>query len=145
MFSRQLIWYNEHFIWTSGFRFAEDFCYAANRNNSADTKQTAGACLLRAFYAYHTGNSGELKSIIQNEQTAGLDPYVYLYTFLLYLAEEKEKNTTDLDRTTLLSRAFKLVQKRANHIDEIGIRADFLKKPVWNSLLYSEARKNMLI
>ncbi|MDR2898188.1 MAG: tetratricopeptide repeat protein, partial [Spirochaetaceae bacterium] len=37
MFSRQLIWYNEHFIWTSGFRFAEDFCYAANRNNSADT------------------------------------------------------------------------------------------------------------
>ncbi len=68
-----------------------------------------------------------------------------MYTFLLYLAEGKGKTSTELDRTTLLSRAFKLVQKRANHIDEIGVRAEFLKKPVWNSLLYSEARKNMLI
>jgi tetratricopeptide (TPR) repeat protein len=94
------------------------------------------------------GNQAEALRIIQellkNDRFAEFDPHNAFYSYAYYLIL-KELNTEKVDVNTAISIAFKRLQRRAGHIDDVEVRRSFLFKNYWNGALSQVAKLYNLI
>ncbi|AEJ19250.1 tetratricopeptide repeat protein [Gracilinema caldarium] len=72
------------------------------------------------------------------------DPYDVFYYTCYYLVLQR-LDSTEIDRATALSSAFKRLQKRASRIEDAEIRRHYLTANYWNGLLSSAAKLHNLI
>lgn len=142
-------WTIDAISWTSGFSLAEDRCYESAGENKIAVR------MYEAFYLYYRARFNldtdisrsveQLSRLARNAQDFK-DPYAALYYYFCFdLSNNNKSKVLPADTTTFLSRGFKYMQKRANEIEDNGVREQFMQNPTWNSRLYRSARENMLI
>ncbi len=86
----------------------------------------------------------KIYSIIRSETDTRLDPAKGLYSLFCYLLEEA-LDEAPVDKQTVLSRGFKVLQERAGRIDDREKRIMYLEKNVWNHGIMEAARKHKFI
>lgn len=86
----------------------------------------------------------ELHALSRSERGSRHDPGMGTYCFFCYLLEERLPEPP-VDRQTVLSRAFKLLQERSGRIEERSHRALYMEKNVWNRRLMEAAREHKFI
>jgi len=85
-----------------------------------------------------------LDSILNELKFGVYDPYDIFYATCYYLVLQQVVST-EIDRATVLSSAFKRLQKRASRIEDAELRRHYLTANYWNSLLSTAAKMHNLI
>jgi tetratricopeptide (TPR) repeat protein len=85
-----------------------------------------------------------IQKIIKDKYAGEIDIYAPFYFFANYKILCR-MNAAEVDRNTAVSVAFKRLQRRSSHIDNIDTRRNFLSKHYWNKLLYAAAKEYKLI
>jgi tetratricopeptide (TPR) repeat protein len=85
-----------------------------------------------------------IRQIVQDERLFSMDPNDAFYFYAYYLIL-KESEAGEIDMNTIISIAFKRLQRRANQIDNGEIKHSFLFLHYWNNALYLAAREHKLI
>ncbi|WP_304224913.1 hypothetical protein [Gracilinema caldarium] len=129
--------------WTSGysqiegllfphydFEYRQAICYKA----LAQSKLQSAA----------SGSINLLDSILDELKPGLYDPYDVFYYNCYYLVTQRI-GTSEIDRATALSGAFKRLQKRASRIEDAELRRHYLTANYWNGLLSSAAKLHNLI
>jgi len=86
----------------------------------------------------------KLHELTRSERGAGNNPGMGTYGFFCYLLEERLPSPP-VDKQTVLSRSFKLLQQRAGRIEERSQRALYMEKNIWNRRLIEAARLHKFI
>ncbi|GHU41721.1 hypothetical protein FACS1894190_10170 [Spirochaetia bacterium] len=130
--------------WTSGFAQCEFLLYT--KKNFLSRMITVWKCLalcrvdkLHSNDAIHT-----MQQIMRDERMADIDPNAAFYFFANYRVLN-ESDSTEVDRNTAISMAFKRLQRRSSRIDDINTRRLFLSKQYWNKTLFATAKEYKLI
>ncbi|MDR2028626.1 MAG: ATP-binding protein [Treponema sp.] len=85
-----------------------------------------------------------IRQVVQDERQFSMDPNDAFYFYAYYLIL-KESGAGEIDMNTIISIAFKRLQRRANQIDNGEIKYAFLSLHYWNNALYQAAREHKLI
>ncbi|MFP3089633.1 hypothetical protein LQZ21_04835 [Treponema sp. TIM-1] len=85
-----------------------------------------------------------IRRVVQDERLFSMDPNDAFYFFAYYLIL-KESDSGEIDMNTVISIAFKRLQRRANQIDNAEAKHSFLSLHYWNNALYLTAREHKLI
>ncbi|MDR2802868.1 MAG: hypothetical protein LBB22_01095 [Treponema sp.] len=85
-----------------------------------------------------------MQKVIRDKQLGESDPNISFYFFANYKIL-RQANSTEVDRNTAISIAFKRLQRRSSRIDEIEMRRNFLLKQHWNKALFITAKEHKLI
>jgi hypothetical protein len=85
-----------------------------------------------------------MQRILRDERLSEMDPNDAFYFYAWYRVLE-ESNSPQVDMNTAVSMAFKRLQRRASHIDDVEIRRAYLSGPRWNSALSLAAKEYKLI
>jgi hypothetical protein len=85
-----------------------------------------------------------IRQVIQDEGLTAMDPNDAFYFFAYYLIL-KDSGAGEVDMNTIISIAFKRLQRRANQIDDMETKHSFLSLHYWNNALYLAAREHKLI
>jgi tetratricopeptide (TPR) repeat protein len=85
-----------------------------------------------------------MQRILKDEQFSDMDPADAFYFYAWYRVLE-QTGAGQVGINTAVSIAFKRLQRRASHIDDIETRRQFLSKPRWNNALSLAAREFKLI
>ncbi|MCL2319926.1 MAG: hypothetical protein FWC45_07555, partial [Treponema sp.] len=93
---------------------------------------------------------GGMQRFIRDELLPDTDPNDAFYFYAWYCMLRDSKNTADisatqLDMSTVVSMAFKRLQRRAGRIDDAGTKQAFLTLSRWNNTLSLAAREYKLI
>ncbi|GAB1457203.1 hypothetical protein MASR2M48_25110 [Spirochaetota bacterium] len=86
----------------------------------------------------------ELHNLTRSGYGETYDPGMGLYSFFCYLLEERLVEPP-IDKQTVLSRAFKILQQRAGRIENRAQRALYMEKNTWNRRLMEAARTHKFI
>ncbi|MDX9898337.1 MAG: hypothetical protein RBT62_05420 [Spirochaetia bacterium] len=86
----------------------------------------------------------ELHNLTRSGYGETYDPGMGLYSFFCYLLEERLVDPP-IDKQTVLSRAFKILQQRAGRIENRAQRALYMEKNTWNRRLMEAARTHKFI
>lgn len=86
----------------------------------------------------------ELHALSRSERGSRHDPSMGVYCFFCYLLEERLAEPP-VDRQTVLSRAFKILQERAGRIEQRTHRALYMERNAWNRRLMAAAREHKFI
>ncbi|MFH2114544.1 MAG: hypothetical protein ABIJ86_08570, partial [Spirochaetota bacterium] len=85
-----------------------------------------------------------LHSLTRSKRAAKANPGMGTYCFFCYLLEERLPDPP-IDKLTVLSRAFKVLQQRAGHIENRIQREKYMEQNVWNRRLLEAARTHKFI
>ncbi|GHV90977.1 hypothetical protein AGMMS50268_14800 [Spirochaetia bacterium] len=85
-----------------------------------------------------------MQRVLRDERLSEMDPNDAFYFYAWYQVLEKS-GAAQVDMNTAVSMAFKRLQRRASHIDEVETRRAYLSQPRWNSALSLAAREYKLI
>jgi hypothetical protein len=85
-----------------------------------------------------------IQQVIQDERLSSLDPNDAFYFYAYYLIL-KETGAGEVDKSTVISIAFKRLQRRANQIDDRETKHAYLFLHYWNNALYLAAKEHKLI
>ena len=86
----------------------------------------------------------QLHELTRSERGAGANPGMGSYGFFCYLLEERLPSPP-VDKQTVLSRSFKLLQQRAGRIEDRAQRALYMENNIWNRRLLEAARLHKFI
>ncbi|MBN2875201.1 MAG: hypothetical protein JXM71_08900 [Spirochaetales bacterium] len=86
----------------------------------------------------------ELHALTRAERASRINPGMGTYSFFCYLLEER-LSEPPVDKQTVLSRAFKILQQRAGRIEDRAQRALYMEKNAWNKRLLEAARTHKFI
>ena len=136
----------EMVFWDSGFAGIEGRCLA----------QEAGGDLLdrliSAFGSYLSAQTGMddrpidvLLGLTRANRLSTSDVYNSWYFYLYYLTMPDSGEEDSVDRLTILNKALKMLQERANHIESPVQRYEYLNRNRWNRLLMEEAQRKRLL
>lgn len=135
----------ERLDWSSGFAQIED------RAIGRDGGDRVCRRLARVYRAFSLANSGraeeavsDLHLLAKEEPISELDPYDAFYFWALASAL-KASGTPTVDWSTVLSIAFKRLQRRASRIDDAETKRSFISANRWNGALYADAKSINLI
>jgi tetratricopeptide (TPR) repeat protein len=130
--------------WSSGFSQCEllqiskkDFCI-----KMINAWRALALSMLGSKYSEEAINI--MQKVIRDKQLGETDTNAPFYFFVNYKILRQE-NSTEVDRNTAISIAFKRLQRRSSRIDDIEIRRNFLSKQYWNNALFSAAKEHKLI
>lgn len=133
------------FSWDSGFADIEDSCIEFGGTGAALEE------LRKVLSWYATGlanadpvQATELYAHLRTEKPSRQNPGTGTYSFLCYLLEEGLAEPP-VDKQTVLSRAFKVLQQRSGRIEDRAMRALYMEKNYWNRRLLEAARANKFI
>lgn len=103
----------------------------------------------KALSLSHTQPKSQNITAIMDSIFDELKPYVYdpfdvFYHSCYYLAIQ-QMASSEIDKATALSGAFKRLQKRAGRIEDAEMRRNYLTSNYWNGLLSSSAKMHNLI
>jgi tetratricopeptide (TPR) repeat protein len=131
--------------WRSGFSLVEDRVIG----NSGE--EPVGRKLARVIRGLATAELGaprealvDIYHMAKEERISPCDPYDALYFRALFLIL-RHAGTPEVDRGTVLSIAFKRLQKRASHIDDPETKRSYINQNRWNGALFTEAKAGNLI
>jgi len=131
--------------WKSGFSMVED------RVIGNPGEEPVGRKLARVFRGLALAELGsprealvDLYHMAKEERISPCDPYDALYFRALFLML-RHAGTPEVDRGTVLSIAFKRLQKRASHIDDPETKRSYINLNRWNGALFAEAKAGNLI
>ena len=85
-----------------------------------------------------------LHNLTRSRRAAKANPGMGTYCFFCYLLEERLPEPP-VDKVTVLSRAFKVLQQRAGRIENRIQREQYMEKNVWNRRLLEAARTHKFI
>jgi tetratricopeptide (TPR) repeat protein len=85
-----------------------------------------------------------MSKIMRDERFNDFDPNAPFYFFANYRVLN-ESSSSEVDRNTAISMAFKRLQRRAGRIDDITTRRTFLANQYWNKILFNTAKDYKLI
>lgn len=119
------------------------------------TRQHASNPALQSFYTildlYTRGLTEKdpayavkIHAISRSDTISRFNPSLALYSLFCYMLEET-LGEAPIDKQTVLSRGFKLLQERAGRIDDRNKRTMYLEKNIWNARLMNAARKYKFI
>lgn len=135
----------ERVDWSSGFAMVEDRSVG---NASGDSVVRR---LVRAYRALSLASGpdpreavAELHRLSKEERVSDFDPYDAFYFRALSIANAAA-DLPSIDRQTILSIAFKRLQRRASRIDDADVRRSYQFSNRWNATLYADAQANKLI
>jgi tetratricopeptide (TPR) repeat protein len=84
-----------------------------------------------------------VQHFVRNDMLPDRDMHDVFY-FYAYYRMLKESEASDMDLNTAVSMAFKRLQHRANHIDDLETRRVFLNLHYWNNALILVAKEHKL-
>jgi tetratricopeptide (TPR) repeat protein len=85
-----------------------------------------------------------LRRVLREEGMPQTDPNDAFYYYAYYCVLQ-ETGAVEVDMNTAISLAFKRLQSRASHIDDIEIKRSFLSQNYWNKALGQAAKQHKLI
>ena len=135
----------ERVDWSSGFALIEDRAIGRTGYERISKR------LVRVYRAFALAKSerahesvAELRRIVKDEPISDLDPYDAFYYWTLSVAL-KASDAPEVDTGTILSIAFKRLQRRASRIDDPESKRSYLMSNRWNRALYADAKSINLI
>jgi hypothetical protein len=138
--------------WRSGFFQCE---YAFQSEEKPGTRlvqiyKSMAQCALNPSMEARTEILGRMQRFMRDELLPDTDPNdaIYFYAWYRMLRDSgnyKSALSSQVDLNTVVSMAFKRLQRRAGKIDEPEIKHAFLNLPRWNSALQQAAREYRLI
>ena len=87
---------------------------------------------------------GGMQRFMRDELLPDSDPNDSFYFHAWYCMLQNTK-AAQVDMNTVISMAFKRLQRRAGRIDDTATRQAFLTLPRWNNALYQAAREYKLV
>jgi len=116
----------------------------------ASVYRAMAQCALNPSPVIKTGILGNMQRFVRDELAPDIDPNETFFFYAWYCMLRDSPNSGDnresqIDITTVVSMAFKRLQRRAGRIDDMGTRQAFLNLSQWNSTLYLAAREFKLI
>jgi len=138
--------------WRSGFSQCE-YMFQSDEKPGARLVQiykSMAQCALNPSVETRTEILGKMQRFMRDELLPDTDPSdtVYFYAWYRMLADSlnhKDAMATQVDINTVVSMAFKRLQRRAGKIDEAEVKQAFLSLPRWNNALFQAAREHRLI
>lgn len=104
---------------------------------------------LHGFLAYNLGRTEEAEQefneVLGDKRVLNLDPYRHLYYFLRTLSFAEQRAEEEVQKLTLLSKAWQNLQKRAGRINDPEDRRSYLTENYWNSKLFAMSKENKLV
>jgi tetratricopeptide (TPR) repeat protein len=128
--------------WTSGFSMIENRCMRGENVRKKLLRVYKNLCLLGLNEKDEACE--DLRCMIREERLSELDPHDPFY-FRAYRIALHETNAPAVDQGTILSLAFKRLQRRASRIDDVELKRSYLTLPRWNASLFADAKANNLI
>jgi tetratricopeptide (TPR) repeat protein len=138
--------------WRSGFTQCE---YMFQSDEKPGTRlvqiyRSMAQCALNLSVETRKEILGRMQRFMRDELLPDTDPSdtVYFYAWYRMLTDSlnrKDSPATQVDVNTVVSMAFKRLQRRASKIDDAEIKQAFLSLPRWNNALYQAAREHRLI
>ena len=90
-----------------------------------------------------------MQRFVRDELMPDTDPndaiYFYAWFCMLRNSKHPEIKAYQADLKTVISIAFKRLQRRASRIDDMETRQAYLHLPHWNNALFQAARENNLV
>lgn len=136
---------SDRFEWSSPFAEIEGRCIEFS---TADAPLADLELALTLFAVgldeQDAGCAEGLHNLTRSRRAAKANPGMGTYCFLCYLLEERLPNPP-VDKLTVLSRAFKVLQQRAGRIESRIQREKYMEKNIWNRRLLEAARTHKFI
>jgi tetratricopeptide (TPR) repeat protein len=131
--------------WASGFDFIEGPCMGFGSRSPYLADQAAVfASYARAMASGDPASLHEITSRTRERRLATIHPQAHLYDFYAFTWCESVENPPS-DPGTLLSRAWKSLQIRTMHLEEAGMKNQYLEANRWNREIVAAARARRLI
>jgi tetratricopeptide (TPR) repeat protein len=138
--------------WRSGFSQCEYMLQNDEKPGArlVQVYRSMAQCALNPSVETRAEILGRMQRFMRDELLPDTDPSdaVYFYAWYRMLADSlnhKDEPATQVDLNTVVSMAFKRLQRRAGKIDDAEIKQAFLSLPRWNNALYQAAREHRLI
>jgi len=138
--------------WRSGFCQCE-YMFQSEENPGTRLVQiyrSMAQCALNPSVETRKEILGKMQRFMRDELLPDTDPSdtLYFYAWFRMLTDSlnrRDSPATQVDLNTVVSMAFKRLQRRAGKIDDVEIKQAFLGLPRWNKALYQAAREHRLI
>ena len=144
--------FSEQPDWRSAFSQCEHLFRGEKRPGTglALAYRSMAQCALHPSPVIRTGILSAMQRFMRDELPPDVDPNETFYFYAWYCMLRDSLNSGDsresqIDITTVVSMAFKRLQRRAGRIDDMETRQAFLNLSRWNSTLYLAAREFKLI
>jgi tetratricopeptide (TPR) repeat protein len=136
---------SDRFEWSSPFAEIEGRCidFASGDTPLADL-ELALTLFATGLDERDAGCAESLHNLTRSRRAAKANPGMGTYCFFCYLLEERLPDPP-VDKVTVLSRAFKVLQQRAGRIENRIQREQYMEKNVWNRRLLEAARTHKFI
>jgi tetratricopeptide (TPR) repeat protein len=138
--------------WRSGFSQCEYMFQSEEKPGTrlVQIYKSLAQCALNPSVETRAEILGRMHRFMRDELLPDTDPNdaVYFYAWYRMLADSrgyKGVPATQVDLNTVVSMAYKRLQRRAGRIDDAEIKQAFLNLPKWNSALHQAAREYRLI
>jgi len=138
--------------WRSGFSQCEYMFQSEERPGTrlVQAYRSMAQCALNPSAETRAEILGRMQRFMRDELLPDTDPSdaVYFYAWYRMLVDSmnhKDAPSTQVDLNTVVSMAFKRLQRRAGKIDDAEVKQAFLSLPRWNNALYQAAREHRLI
>lgn len=130
--------------WESGFSQCEllEFTHGEFWSRMCTVWRSLAMCRLKG--ADVEESIRDMSQIMRDERFSDYDPNAPFYFFANYRVLN-ESSSSEVDRNTAISMAFKRLQRRAGRIDDITTRRAFLSNQYWNKILFNTAKDYKLI
>ncbi|PKL25584.1 MAG: hypothetical protein CVV47_05885 [Spirochaetae bacterium HGW-Spirochaetae-3] len=133
------------FDWTSLFSEIEGRGLGFDSANAPLAEfRTALSLFARGLEERDPGCASRLHALTRAERVSKNNPGMGNYSFFCFLLEERLQEPP-VDKQTVLSRAFKILQQRAGRIEDRAQRALYMEKNAWNKRLIEAARTHKFI
>ncbi len=131
--------------WDSLFSEFEGRCIGFDTANTPlAVCRTALALFAQGLDERNPACAVDLHALTRTEHGSKNDPGMGTYSFFCYLLEERLQDPP-VDKQTVLSRSFKILQQRAGRIENRAQRALYMEKNAWNKRLIEAARTHKFI
>ena len=144
--------YTEQPDWRSGFSQCEYLFLSSRRAGTrlAWIYRAMAQCALHPLAGIRAEVLGNMQHFMRDEFLPDIDPndtffYYAWYCMLKNSEKPEETGESQIDINTVISMAYKRLQKRAGKIDDVRARQSFLNQSRWNSSLYLAAREFKLV
>ncbi|GHV76302.1 hypothetical protein AGMMS49942_11230 [Spirochaetia bacterium] len=141
--------FSEQPDWRSGFSQGELLLFSPKEFRTAmiSAYRALGLSRMDRSITDKTGREEArrtIERIIRNERFSGTDPNDAFY-FFAYYRILGESGAAGVDRDTVVSMAYKRLQRRASRIDDTETNRSFLSRHYWNGALSRAAKEHKLI
>lgn len=141
--SETLMRITEQIDWTDGYAQIESLLFP-KRDFLLRSHSCFKALSLSRLNPKDHAILSNLEAILDEIKPGLYDPYDVFYYNCYYLVVQ-QLDSTEIDRSTALSGAFKRLQKRASRIEDAELQRQYLTANYWNGLLCGAAKLHYLI